>query len=146
MRKLVAAAVLAGTFCGAPALAADIALKAPRLAPAAVSTWSGFYVGADLGAKWADTTWTTAGGPYQVNGNLTVAAGATLTIQAGTTVYLGSGVNLAVANGGRLLAEGLETAPIWFASAPGSGLGRTGRATSPAACRPRTAPWPTPLT
>lgn len=59
MRKLVAAAVLAGTFCGAPALAADIALKAPRLAPAAVSTWSGFYVGAELGAKWADTTWTT---------------------------------------------------------------------------------------
>jgi len=73
------------------------------------------------GSLAADTTWTAADGPYQVNGNLTVASGATLAIETGTTVYLAAGVNLTVANGGRLLAEGLETAPIWFASAPGSG-------------------------
>lgn len=68
-----------------------------------------------------DTTWLAAEGPYQVTSDLTVAAGVTLTIEPGTTVYLGNGVNLTVANGGRLLAEGRENAPIRFTRAPGSG-------------------------
>ena len=68
----------------------------------------------------ADTTWTAAGGPYQVTANLTINSGATLTIQAGTTVYLASGVNLAVNSGGRLLAEGTDTAHIRFTRVPGS--------------------------
>jgi hypothetical protein len=67
-----------------------------------------------------DTVWPAANGPYSVTANLTVASGATLTIQPGTTLYLGSGVNLTVANGGRLLAEGTETAPIRFTRAPGT--------------------------
>src|SRR5262249_22152122 len=54
----------------------------------------------------ADTTWSAASGPIQVNSTLTVASGATLTIEPGTSVYLGAGVNFVVANGGRLLAEG----------------------------------------
>jgi outer membrane immunogenic protein len=59
MKKLLVAAIVAAAFCGAPAFAADMPLKAPPLPAAAVSTWSGFYVGAQLGEKWADTTWTT---------------------------------------------------------------------------------------
>jgi hypothetical protein len=70
----------------------------------------------------ADTTWTAAAGPYQVATSLTVSSGVTLTIQPGTTVYLGSGVNFTVASGGRLLAEGTDTAPIRFTVAPGSGV------------------------
>ncbi len=73
------------------------------------------------GSLTADATWTAASGPYQINGSLTVASGATLTIEPGTTVYLGSGVKLTVANGGRLLAEGTEAAPISFAAPPGAG-------------------------
>lgn len=68
----------------------------------------------------ANTTWTAAGGPYQITSSLTVNPGVTLAIQPGTTVYLGSGVNVTVANGGRLLAEGTAAAPVRFTVAPGS--------------------------
>lgn len=71
------------------------------------------------GALATDTFWTAANGPYQVTANLTVNAGITLAIQPGTTVYLGPGVNITVANGGRLLAEGTDTARIRFANTPG---------------------------
>jgi outer membrane immunogenic protein len=42
------------------ASAADMAVKAPVYkAPPAVLSWTGFYVGAELGGEWAHTTWTT---------------------------------------------------------------------------------------
>ena len=72
------------------------------------------------GALTANTVWTAAGGPYQITAALTVNNGVTLTIQPGTTVYLASGVGITVAAGGRILAEGTETAPIRFTRAPGS--------------------------
>jgi hypothetical protein len=72
------------------------------------------------GAITSDTVWSAGNGPYQITANLTINSGATLTIQPGTTVYLNSGVNVTVANGGRLLAEGTETAPIRFTRAPGT--------------------------
>jgi hypothetical protein len=63
--------------------------------------------------------WSAASSPYKVTASLTVASGGTLAIEPGTTVYFDSGVNLTVANGGRLLAEGTEFAPIRFTRAPG---------------------------
>ncbi|MBI5385083.1 MAG: lamin tail domain-containing protein [Verrucomicrobia bacterium] len=73
------------------------------------------------GAITSDTAWTAANGPYQVTANLTINNGATLTIQAGTTIYLASGVNITVANGGRLLADGTDSAHIRFTRVPGGG-------------------------
>jgi hypothetical protein len=77
-------------------------------------------VAAVSGAIAANTTWTAAGGPYQVTAGITVNSGATLTVQAGTTVYLASGVGITVAAGGRILAEGTELLPIRFSRAPGA--------------------------
>lgn len=67
-----------------------------------------------------DTRWTAAGGPYLISSTLTINSGATLTIEPGTAVYLGSAVNWVVANGGRILGEGTETAPIHIGTAPGT--------------------------
>ena len=67
----------------------------------------------------SSASWMAAGGPYRITGSLAIPSGVTLTIQAGTTVYLDSGVNLTVANGGRILAEGSEYAPIHFTRVPG---------------------------
>lgn len=69
----------------------------------------------------SDTVWTAADGPYQVTADITVNAGVTLTIQGGTTVYLAAGADITIANGGRLLAEGADTARIRFAALPGGG-------------------------
>src|SRR6266581_5814356 len=39
-----------------PAVAADMAVKAPPPVAAVVTNWSGFYIGGNVGAGWADTT------------------------------------------------------------------------------------------
>jgi outer membrane immunogenic protein len=61
MRKLLAACVTAAAFCVAPALAADMAVKAPPPAPLVPAyNWTGFYLGGNLGGGWADSTVTDA--------------------------------------------------------------------------------------
>ncbi len=78
------------------------------------------------GAIAANTTWTAAGGPYQVTAALTVNSGVTLAIAPGTTVYLGTGIGITVAAGGKILAEGTLAQPIRFSRVPGgSGVGGT---------------------
>ncbi len=71
-------------------------------------------VSGTLGA--GTTTWTPAGGPYQVTAALTVPATGTLVIQPGTTVYLAS--TISVTAGGKIIAEGTEAQPIRFSRAP----------------------------
>jgi outer membrane immunogenic protein len=48
MKKLLFACITATTFCGAPALSADMPVKALP-PPTAVPSWTGFYVGGNLG-------------------------------------------------------------------------------------------------
>jgi outer membrane immunogenic protein len=56
--KTVAIAFAVVALIGAPAFAADMAVKmpvkAPPPAPASVFSWTGFYVGGNLGARWND--------------------------------------------------------------------------------------------
>ncbi len=68
MRKFLIAGLAAAFFCGAPALAADMPVKAPPPPPVAV--WTGFYGGLSLGARSAENDWTTTG-----FGSIAIAAG-----------------------------------------------------------------------
>jgi outer membrane immunogenic protein len=58
MKQALIAAVALATFVGTPALAADMALKAPPPS-APVATWTGWYIGADVGGTWFNqsATW-----------------------------------------------------------------------------------------
>jgi outer membrane immunogenic protein len=55
MRKLLVACVATAAFCGAPALAADMAVKAPPPSappPTPVYSWTGCYIGGNGGYEW----------------------------------------------------------------------------------------------
>ena len=53
MKKL-ATAIAAIALIGTPALAADMAVKAPPPVAAAVYSWTGWYVGGNIGYSWGD--------------------------------------------------------------------------------------------
>jgi len=55
MKRLFITCIAAAAFFGAPALAADLAVKAPPAVAAAPGTnWSGFYAGVNGGYAWQD--------------------------------------------------------------------------------------------
>jgi outer membrane immunogenic protein len=99
----VGAHVMKGTICiaaiaaliGTPALAADMAVKTPSPAPTPVYNWTGWYVGANLGASFgraktdfnvAPVTVTTLGGGPSIN--VPGLAGSALTEPSG---FIGGG-------------------------------------------------------
>jgi outer membrane immunogenic protein len=49
MKKILIASIAAAAFCGTPAIAADMPVKAPVVAP---WSWTGFYIGANAGYSW----------------------------------------------------------------------------------------------
>jgi outer membrane immunogenic protein len=55
MHKAAIALATVATVIGTPALAADLAVKAPPAAPPAFS-WTGFYIGGNAGYAWGTTT------------------------------------------------------------------------------------------
>lgn len=78
------AALLATTAAGS---AADMAVKAPLLAPTPVWSWTGFYVGAHVGAGWGETESTLTGASIVPPG---LAAAFTLPFsQTSTSGFLG---------------------------------------------------------
>ena len=58
MKKIFIAGIAAAALFGAPAIAADMPVKAPVYkAPAPVFSWTGCYVGANAGGGWSDKSW-----------------------------------------------------------------------------------------
>jgi outer membrane immunogenic protein len=53
-RILLASAAILASW--APTLAANLPTKAPAVVPVAAYSWTGFYVGANLGGGWASAT------------------------------------------------------------------------------------------
>ena len=62
MRKLLLIGLFVSTFGAAPALAADLPVRAhpAPVAPLAVYSWTGFYLGANIGGAWSKATITDA--------------------------------------------------------------------------------------
>lgn len=90
MKKLlqVSAAAVA-FFAGTSAFAADLKLKAPIAPPPPVFTWTGFYVGGNVGYSW---------GRARTDLTETETATATITTLAGTTVASATATTLFTGN------------------------------------------------
>src|SRR6266852_1603990 len=62
VKKLLLGGAALVAFAAGPAIAADMPVKAPVYkAPVAAPaySWTGFYAGVSLGARWVDADWTT---------------------------------------------------------------------------------------
>ncbi|WP_338863713.1 right-handed parallel beta-helix repeat-containing protein [Myxococcus stipitatus] len=59
-----------------------------------------------------DTTWTSAGNPWNIKGALTIPAGVTLTLEPGVSVTTSSSTPFKVEVNGSLVAVGTEASPI----------------------------------
>jgi outer membrane immunogenic protein len=62
MKKLLLTSVAFAALIAGPATAADLArpvYRHPVVVAAPVYSWTGFYVGGEVGAKWTDSQWTT---------------------------------------------------------------------------------------
>jgi outer membrane immunogenic protein len=73
MKKFLVAGIAAAAFCGAPAFATDMPVRAPVYKAAApYDPWTGFYVGGSIGARWSNVDWRTiniGGAPASSNDN-----------------------------------------------------------------------------
>jgi outer membrane immunogenic protein len=69
MNKIATCTAAIAALIGAPAFAADMAVKARPPAPAPVYSWTGWYVGGNVGASWGAHSHTvvTASGVTEVN-------------------------------------------------------------------------------
>jgi outer membrane immunogenic protein len=52
MKKICTGIAASAALITAPAFAADMAVKAPPAPPPVVATWTGFYIGLDIGGDW----------------------------------------------------------------------------------------------
>ncbi len=104
MKKLIIAAATLAAVASGPALAADLGApvyKAP-VAPVPVFTWNGFYIGGNIGGKWADTS-----------GSVDEAPSAAAGIPNGSSFPLGSTTASTFMGGGQV-GYNWQTGPVVF--------------------------------
>ena len=76
MKRFLVGLIAIGGLMGMPALAADMAVKAPPPAPVPVALWTGFFVGGKVGGGFGEKWWNCTpatdcdGGPNQSIGKL----------------------------------------------------------------------------
>ena len=73
MKKYLAAFIGAAAFYNAPVLAADLVVKVPPpAAPAPFFSWTGFYIGANIGGAWVsdNATWNPLPSPALFDANV----------------------------------------------------------------------------
>src|SRR5207247_5109264 len=67
MKRFLLAGVALSALLGGSATAADLAVKAPVYrAPPLVWSWTGFYIGAHIGAGWGTKEWTNNTAPVGI--------------------------------------------------------------------------------
>jgi outer membrane immunogenic protein len=59
VRKIAIGIAAVIALIGTPALAADLPLQAPLMPPVPVWSWTGLYVGGNIGGAWARSSWCT---------------------------------------------------------------------------------------
>lgn len=107
LRALVTPFRIFCVFAVSVALFGPSSLTQPQLARAATVLGTTTYN--------SNTTWTSSGSPYILNGNVTVSSGVTLTVQPGVVVKL-NGASRTITVNGTLSAVGSSSARITFTS------------------------------
>jgi outer membrane immunogenic protein len=115
MKKIFIGIAALIACCGTSAFAADMPVKAPPKPPAPALSWTGFYVGANVGAAWTSdpanvstTTLSSCPLPFCAGGPATALAAA----QGSSGAF--SGRTAGVIGGGQL-GYNWQPAPLWVA-------------------------------
>ena len=111
MRKFVIAGVAFASLTVSPAFAADMAVKAPAYAPQAAPTWTGFYIGANGGYGWSQST--TNADPFQNFTSPVVTGGAPVIPPFGISQQLSGAL------AGVQLGYNYQIAPTWVIGVEG---------------------------
>ncbi len=93
MKKVLFAALLAGTALATPALAADLSRKAPvyKAPPAPIFTWTGFYVGVNAGYSFGNDSDTVTTGIGVANINAVADAARPPRVRLDREGFIGGG-------------------------------------------------------
>lgn len=113
MKKLCIGLAALAALIAAPAMAADMAVKAPPQPPAPVVSWTGFYVGGEIGARWDNSDWNTT----------CIAGFAACPLNGISPGFLANnnpaGFNSAAFRGGLFAGYNLQVSPRWLIGVEG---------------------------
>ena len=91
MKKVLFAALLAGTAFATPSLAADLARKAPVFVPPPIFSWTGFYAGVNAGYTFGDSSNITTTGIGAANVSAVASGARSPTVRSDRDGFIGGG-------------------------------------------------------